>query len=265
MTMTPLPKTFVEKPWGRIDLPNGFDADGRRIGEVWFDRADVPLPVLIKWLFTSERLSVQVHPNDAQARARGLSSGKEECWFVVDAEPGATLGIGTKMPLSSDELRAAAQSGEIEHLLDWKAVTPGDWFHIPPCTVHAIGAGVTLVEVQQNADITYRLYDYGRPRELHLDDGVMVSEARPFSGYCGNINDAAHQQSLISTPNFQVSILMEGSATLVASTGPSLIVPLVKSHSKVNDLGQVGDVLYSEEEQEFEFRAAGPTLFIEWP
>jgi mannose-6-phosphate isomerase len=178
-----LERHFVEKPWGRADLPSAFGApDGQRVGEVWYETPDsAPLPLLVKWLFTSEKLSIQVHPSDAEARATGLPSGKEECWYIVDAEPGAVLGIGTIRPLDSDELRAASLSGEIEQLMDWKPVKAGDYFYIPAGTVHAIGAGITLVEVQQYADITYRLYDYGRPRELHLDDGVAVSKAKPYA------------------------------------------------------------------------------------
>ncbi len=86
---------------------------------------------MIKYLFTSEKLSIQVHPSDTQARAMGLASGKEECWLVLDAEPGACLGIGTQRPLSEDELRAAALSGEIEALMDWKPVQRGDFYYIP--------------------------------------------------------------------------------------------------------------------------------------
>ncbi len=172
---------MVEKPWGRHDLPAAFGVDpALRIGEVWFDAPDAPLPVLIKWLFTSERLSIQVHPNDHQANERGLPSGKDECWYVVAAQPDATLGIGTQQALTSAELLAAVQDGSLEQLMDWKPVRSGDCFFIPAGTVHAIGPDVTIVEVQQNADLTYRLYDYGRPRELHLEDGIAVSDARPY-------------------------------------------------------------------------------------
>ncbi len=178
-----LRKKLVEKPWGRTDIPAAFgDVAGQRIGEIWYegDGADA-LPILVKWLFTSEKLSIQVHPDNAQAQARGMPSGKEECWYIVDAEPGAVLGMGTLRPLDADALRAASLSGEIEQLMDWKPVKAGDFFYIPAGTVHAIGAGITLVEVQQYADITYRLYDYGRPRALHLDDGVAVSAAKPYA------------------------------------------------------------------------------------
>jgi mannose-6-phosphate isomerase len=195
---------IVEKPWGRSDLPPAFGADpDKKTGEIWFEpEGGGALPLLVKWLFTSEKLSIQVHPNDARAHARGQPSGKEECWYIVSAEPGAVLGIGTKTPLSPDELRAASLSGAIEQLLDWKAVKAGDWFYIPAGTVHAIGAGITLIEVQQYADITYRLYDYGRPRELHLDDGVAVSVAAPYDDpRCGAAGGSAQ---LINGPHFRL-------------------------------------------------------------
>lgn len=200
-----LAKHLVEKPWGRTDIPAEFgDIGGRRIGEIWYEAPDGrPLPILVKWLFTSEKLSIQVHPNDNQARERGLPSGKEECWYIVDAEPGAVLGMGTTQPLNSEELRAASLSGEIEQLMDWKPVEAGDYFYIPAGTVHAIGAGITLVEVQQYADITYRLFDYGRPRELHLNDGVAVSDAKPY----GDIRSgkAKGNMSLVDGPHFWLS------------------------------------------------------------
>ena len=170
-----LQRRYVEKPWGRTELPPMFDPPaGERIGEVWFtDGAELPL--LAKYIFTSERLSVQVHPDDEQARARGLAQGKSECWYILDAEPGATLGLGLTREVGSDELRAAALDGSIEQLMDWRAVAAGDFFFVPSGTIHAIGAGISLLEFQQNADVTYRLYDYGRPRELHLDDGMAVA------------------------------------------------------------------------------------------
>jgi len=182
MPATRLATKYVEKPWGRTDLPAIFDdGSGRQIGEIWFDGPDGRHPpILVKYLFTSEKLSIQVHPTDAQAHERGLPGGKSECWYILDAQPGASLGMGTLRPIDADTLRAQALSGEIEETMDWKPVKPGDFFYIPAGTVHAIGPGLVLVEVQQNNDVTYRLYDYGRPRELHLDDGVAVSRAVPY-------------------------------------------------------------------------------------
>jgi mannose-6-phosphate isomerase len=230
MSAIRLATKYVEKPWGRPDLPDAFpDGGGRQIGEVWFDGPDGRHPpLLVKYIFTSERLSIQVHPNDAQGRDRGLEGGKSECWLILDAEPGATLGMGTLRPLSGDELRDTSLDGRIEQLMDWKPVAPGDFFYIPAGTVHAIGAGVTLVEVQQNVDVTYRLYDYGRPRELHLDDGVAVSIPEPYARPATNIamlDDAA----LLDTSEAPFTLGLETfdtGTTQIGGAGQSWFVPL---------------------------------------
>lgn len=178
-----LPTREVEKPWGMDVLPAPFGApEGKRIGEIWFEPPAALPELLVKYIFTSEALSVQVHPTDAQTIERGLGrQGKEECWLIVAAEPGAKLGMGFDAEISEEAMRAAALDGSIEGLMSWHEVAPGDFFYIPANTVHAIGAGISLIEVQQNSDITYRLYDYGRPRELHLEDGVAVSKRGPYA------------------------------------------------------------------------------------
>lgn len=222
-----LERQFIEKPWGRSNLPPEFGASiGQRIGEIWYtETGQKPLPLLVKWLFTSEKLSIQVHPSDADAHRRGLPSGKEECWYIVEAEPGAVLGIGTRRPLTPQELRAAALCGGIEQLMDWKPAKAGDFYYIPAGTVHAIGAGITLVEVQQPADITYRLYDYGRPRELHLEDGVAVAQPRPYSDVrSGNARDS---RCLVSGPHFWLQHIASPVAIgAIAEPGPYWIVPI---------------------------------------
>jgi len=167
-----LPATFKEKVWGATDLSPWFPAPDKKIGEVWFE-ADIPL--LVKFVFTSGRLSVQVHPDDAFAAAHEHSSGKTEMWYVMRAEMGAQLGVGFREPVTKERMREAAVTGEIEHLLNWVEVKQGDAFFIPAGTVHAIGPGLALCEVQQHSDLTYRLYDYGRPRELHLEKAVQVA------------------------------------------------------------------------------------------
>jgi mannose-6-phosphate isomerase len=173
----------VEKPWGRDRLPAPFAAPfGKRIGEIWFEPTEAVFSLLVKYIFTSEKLSVQVHPDDAQAAEFGeFDTGKEECWLVIDAEPGATLGIGFRQPIGAEAMRAAAMDGSIEDLLVWHPVQAGDFFYIPAGTVHAIGAGLSLIEIQQNSDITYRLYDYGRPRPLHLDRGIAVAKGEAYA------------------------------------------------------------------------------------
>ncbi|MCJ2187844.1 class I mannose-6-phosphate isomerase [Novosphingobium beihaiensis] len=180
--MAALPIRQVEKPWGKDTLPPPFTAPaGQRIGEIWFEPPAQLPDLLVKYIFTSEKLSVQVHPSDAQTLAAGIGrQGKEECWLIVAAEPGATLGIGFDREIGEEAMRAAALDGSIEGLMTWHAVKPGDFFYIPANTVHAIGAGVSLIEVQQNSDITYRLFDYGRPRELHLEEGMAVAKGEPY-------------------------------------------------------------------------------------
>ncbi|MCA1196375.1 class I mannose-6-phosphate isomerase [Sphingomonas sp. R647] len=184
MTAQHLAMHRVEKPWGRKTLWPGFPepaGDDAPIGEIWFQSPGSSEPeLLVKYLFTSERLSIQVHPDDAQARALGYPRGKDEAWLVLAADPGATIGLGTVKTLGPEALREAALDGSIEAQLDWKPVKAGDFIYAPARTVHAIGPGLTLIEIQQNVDLTYRLYDYGRARELHLDLGVEVSDARPF-------------------------------------------------------------------------------------
>jgi mannose-6-phosphate isomerase len=174
----------VEKVWGRRDLPPpfaGVGEDDEPVGEIWFEHPGGEEPeLLIKYLFTSERLSIQVHPDDAAARARGYKRGKDEAWLVLDVEEDATIGIGLVETVTPEELRAAALDGRIERLLDWRPAQAGDCYYSPAGTVHALGPGLALIEVQQNVDLTYRLYDYGRPRELHLDDAVAVADPVPY-------------------------------------------------------------------------------------
>src|SRR5438067_7696414 len=202
-------RRYVEKPWGRTELPPMFDPPaGERIGEVWFE-GGADLPLLAKYIFTSERLSIQVHPDDAQARDRGLAQGKSECWTILDAEPGATLGLGLRREVGKDELRAAALDGSIEQLMDWRPVAAGDFVFVPSGTIHAIGAGISLLEVQQNADVTCRLYDYGRPRELHLDDGIAVANAAPFDDNLVQYLSGAEQRTLVDGPHFTLALTSE--------------------------------------------------------
>ncbi|MBM3926926.1 MAG: phosphoheptose isomerase [Sphingomonadales bacterium] len=206
MTVTKLATHRVEKPWGRHDLWPGFAdpaQEGEPIGEVWFQTpGDSEPDLLVKYLFTSEKLSIQVHPDDNQAQARGLPRGKDECWLILAAEPDSTIAIGTHEAVEDETLRAAALDGSIEQLVDWKPVKAGDFFYSPSGTIHAIGAGLTVIEIQQNSDTTYRLYDYGRPRELHLDDGIAVSDAVPFVPQPAPGRVAEDREILVEGPKF---------------------------------------------------------------
>ena len=173
---------LTEKPWGQLNVPHAPEGQGAdvRIGEVSFEAAgDRPSPVLIKYLYTTERLSIQVHPNDEQARAFGHASGKDEMWIVLDAKPDSTIGLGLKREASAEELHQAVLDGSIVDLVDWRPVARGDVIYNPAGTIHAAGADLVLLEVQQAIDLTYRLYDYGRPRKLHLAQGLAVAVGKP--------------------------------------------------------------------------------------
>ena len=256
-----LKKHLVEKPWGRTDVPPEFGLlSGRRVGEIWYGAdTEEPLPILVKWLFTSERLSIQVHPDDAQAQARGMPSGKEECWFVVDAEPDAVIGIGTKRPLSGEELYAASLSGEIEGLMDWKKVSAGDYFYIPAGTVHAIGAGISLVEVQQYADITYRLYDYDSDRELHLDDGVAVSSATPYTD--ARSGHAGLATPLVDGPHFQLFYVSDmDDVSALPPSGNIWIIPLSGQVQTDGEAAARGDCIITSDKAKITFSSDATAL-----
>lgn len=217
-----LPTRRIEKPWGAQALPAAFPppAPGERIGEIWFEPPPELDGLLVKYLFTEEKLSIQVHPPG--------DAGKEECWLVIAAEPGATIGIGFTREVSAEEMRQAALDGSIEDLLAWREVRAGDYIYIPAGTVHAIGAGLCLAEVQQNNDVTYRLYDYGRPRELHLDEAVAVAHGGPHDPALRRALPQRGQVALAEGPRFRIDRL-EGppDAGLVARySGPLLVVPL---------------------------------------
>lgn len=227
--MTLLTKRMVEKPWGKDVLPAPFVApDGKRIGEVWFEPpAEIP-SILVKYIFTSEKLSVQVHPNDEQAAALGETGrGKEECWLVIDAEPDATLGIGFKQPIAAEAMRHAALVGNIEELMEWYPVKRGDFFYIPAGTVHAIGAGVSLIEIQQNSDITYRLFDYGRPRKLNLDEAIKVANGvRLDPGLVRNLSSTG-TSTLANGPHFKLHRICGAPDEVLEleNPGPCLALP----------------------------------------
>ena len=221
---------IVEKIWGRDKLPEPFVAPaGNRVGEIWFESPPAIPELLVKYLFTSEKLSVQCHPNADQAKASGLcDSGKEECWVVIAAEPGAPLGIGFRNQLDADAIRKAATDGTIEDLMTWFEVQAGDVFYIPANTVHAIGPGCSIVEVQQNCDITYRLYDYGRPRKLHLEEGIAIADGSPYDRALHQRLPASGNASLVDGPAFRLDWVdgVPDDGLLYSYAQPLLVLPL---------------------------------------
>ncbi len=231
---------FRERVWGRESLAPYFsESPGQRIGEVWFSfeenltsdgrrlgdliidepqilgNASDPwhpgiCPLLVKLLFTTQRLSVQVHPDDEYAQQHHQSLGKTEAWYVLDSQPPGEVAVGFRERLTSERLKAAAQSGEIEQLLNWRTVKRGGVIFVPAGTVHAIGAGLTICEIQENSDITYRLYDYGRPRELHLEHGTQVSDLGTHDFRVERIALADWREQLVECPYFRIERLRPG-------------------------------------------------------
>ena len=137
-------------------------------------------PLLIKFIDAEDNLSIQVHPNDEYAMEKANSLGKTEMWYVIDAKPDAKLVYGLKPNCTIEDMRSAIENGTVEEKLNYVNVKKGDVFFIPSGLVHAIGAGILLAEIQQNSNITYRVYDYnrlgkdGKPRELHVEDALNV-------------------------------------------------------------------------------------------
>ncbi len=185
-------------------------------------------PLLIKFLFPCEKLSVQVHPDDEGARRHGEPNGKTECWYVHSAQPGAQIALGLKPGATLAQLERAIAETRAEELLNWIDLTPGDLIYVDAGTVHTIGPGSVLVEVQQNSDLTYRLYDYGRPRKLHLREAFDVIKEKTFagkippSGSNGNLN-------LITAPWFVVNkrTLTESKEHLITRHMPPYSVQIV--------------------------------------
>ena len=141
----------------------------------------VSYPLLIKIIQANETLSVQVHPDDDYARIHEHSAGKTECWYVLDAVADAKIIYGLQKDYSRSELETAIRNNTLERCLRSVPVSKGDFIFIPAGTVHAIQGGLRLLEVQQSSDITYRLYDWGRPREVHIQKGLDVLRYLPKS------------------------------------------------------------------------------------
>jgi len=197
----------VSKPWGVVDLQPWSNA-GRHdqaTGEVWYERSDEAASVAslrLKLLFTSQPLSIQVHPNDSHAQSMGLSSGKSEAWYILSAAPGAKVALGLKQRLAPRQLRAAVEDGSIAGLVAWHPVVANDVVSVPAGTIHAIGAGVVIAEIQQRSDVTFRLFDFGRKRELHTESAIAVSDAGPVDVGVQSSRLTDERTLLVSTPHF---------------------------------------------------------------
>jgi len=237
---------FDPRPWGTLDLspiyPNHKFQE--KIGEAWLTGDDCRVsngpfsgstltelsrrferelvgeaardpkrfPLLLKFLFPHEKLSVQVHPDDEQALRVGEPWGKTECWYVAHAKPGSQIALGLKPGFTAAQLEHAIHENRAEELLNWINVYAGDMIYVAGGTVHTLGPGSVIVETQQQSDMTYRLYDYGRPRELHLKDGMAAVRENAASGKVirpapSQVDGSANRRApLVAAPYFVVDM-----------------------------------------------------------
>ncbi len=263
-----LAPVFSKRIWGKPDLKPWYASTGtdELVGEAWLTGPDCLIetgaftgqtlgavaaelgpsllgpasqgefPLLIKMLFPNDKLSVQVHPNDAQAQAMGVPRGKTECWYVLEAEQGATVALGLKPGVDVAALDASAKDNTMESLIEQVPVSVGDMVFVDAGTVHAIGPGVVLLETQQTCDVTYRLYDYGRPRELHLEAGLAVTSVATRAGKIAPVAMDGFTR-LIDQQYFIVD-RFDGAAALPA-VGASCLVSLKGTAVVTSEAGSV--------------------------
>lgn len=195
----------VSKPWGSHDLApwSPTSAQENTIGEIWFERKSPfaqSSALLLKLLFTKQPLSIQVHPDDDMARSMGFPHGKTEAWYILSADPGSQVAIGLKEPLSNDALRKSVEDGSIANRMHWHPAVSGDFHFLPAGTIHAIGAGIIIAEIQQRSDVTFRLFDYGRGREIHADQAIAAMHSAPV--FAGPRRLDSNRQILVADAHF---------------------------------------------------------------
>ncbi|ATE66015.1 class I mannose-6-phosphate isomerase [Rhizorhabdus dicambivorans] len=269
MAVTALTTHRVEKPWGRHDLAPLFadqPADRPAIGEIWYeDPSGKPRELLVKYLFTSERLSVQVHPDDTAARSRGFPRGKDEAWIILSAEADSTIALGLHEKMEAEAVRAGALDGSIESMLHWKPVVAGEVIYSPAGTIHAIGKGLRVVEVQQNLDLTYRFYDYGSDRELHLDEAMEVSDFGPFAGNPAPRDMAPGRTILAERQKFVLERwTMAGSFMIGTGSATVWVLPVEGSAAIDGRAVELGDALIVEGAASIDI-APGSTIYVAYP
>jgi mannose-6-phosphate isomerase len=263
----------VRKPWGVGDLHPWSGIDGSRdtVGELWFQRVDENAQnpaLLLKLLFTSEPLSVQVHPDDAFARSIGLPNGKTEAWYILSATPEARVAVGLKRHLTPQELRASIKDGSIAGLTRWRPVAKGDTIFVPAGTIHAIGAGIVLAEIQQRSDATFRLFDYDRQRQLHEDSAVAVSDAGPVQTQAGPQRLTAARTAMIANPHFvleRIDLPANSKWALDADRETWLLV--IEGCARIGRISaSVGDAVFAEADRaDLEVGPTGMSGLIAYP
>jgi mannose-6-phosphate isomerase len=247
---------IVPKPWGVGDLRPWSSAQhgGDAVGEIWYERpATTPndSSLLLKLLFTSQPLSIQVHPDDAFARSIGLSRGKSEAWYVLSAAADSEIALGLKQAVTSTQLRKAVDDGTIENLVAWRAVSPNEVFYVPAGTIHAIGAGLVIAEIQQRSDATFRLFDHGRKRELHVDRAIAVANPGPadLGEQSNSLTD--ERTVLVSNPHFvfeKIDLAPNSAWCLKADRETWLLVISGDARTGPFDIS-MGDVVFAQSER----------------
>jgi mannose-6-phosphate isomerase len=263
----------ARKPWGVADLHpwSGIDGSGDAIGELWFQRVDMNAPhpaLLLKLLFTSEPLSIQVHPDDAFARSIGLPNGKTEAWYILAAAPDAKVAVGLTRHLASGDLRAAIRDGSIAALAQWRSVAKGDIIFVPAGTIHAIGAGIVLAEIQQHSDATFRLFDFGRQRQLHEDSAVAASDAGPAQAQPGLGRLTAARTALTTSPPFVLErIDLPANSSWVLNASRETWILLIEGHATIGSISaSVGDAVFAEADRtDIEVGRAGMSCLAAYP
>jgi mannose-6-phosphate isomerase len=263
----------ARKPWGVADLHpwSGIDGSGDAVGELWFQRADKDAPspaLLLKLLFTSEPLSIQVHPDDAFARSIGLPNGKTEAWYILSATPDARVAIGLTRCLTPQELRASIRDGSIADLVQWRPAVKGDIIFVAAGTIHAIGAGIVLAEIQQRSDTTFRLFDHRRHRELHEDRAVAVSDAGPVQVQSSPRRLTAARTVLVSSPHFvleRIDLQANSNWTLDADRETWILV--IEGRARIGLINaSVGDAVFAEADRAgIEVGPDGTSCLIAYP
>ena len=234
------------------DGTSGFDGESFSLADLFENHRELigtnaekfeRFPMIIKLIDAKNNLSVQVHPSDEYALKNENSYGKTEMWYVVEAEEGAGLYVGFNRDVTETEFRALIAENRLQEVLNFIPVKPGEWFFIEAGTVHAIGKGVVIAEVQQNSNLTYRLYDYGRvgadgkPRELHVEKGVKVSKLTAYTPdkrtsceyfSCKSIALSGSRAFTADKTSFVALVLMDGSLSVAGKTyqkGDTVFVP----------------------------------------
>jgi mannose-6-phosphate isomerase len=257
---------FSPRPWGRLDLRLWYSETGTTepVGEAWLtgpqcvvetgefagrtlaqvtaeagdailgEGGGAEFPLLVKLLFPNEKLSVQVHPDDAMAWSMGEPRGKTECWYVLEAKTGATIALGLREGVTVEAVRAAIGAGALEELLEWVPVEAGEMVFVDAGTVNSIGPGVVLLETQQTSDATFRLYDYGRGRELHLEQGLRALKTRTAAGKVkpramGGFTRLIEQKYFVVdrydvAAGDEVIVPVEGAGCLVGLSGAAVVI-----------------------------------------